>query len=160
MRGVIDANGLKLGPSQLILRNLLRFVDSLPFLYFLGGTCALIHRRSQRLGDIAAGTLVVRLPEIKPPELSKVLGSLYNSFRDHPRLEALLRKQMTPDQAAIALNALQRRDEMDASARVRLFTQLAETFRELVKFPDDVIVAMSDEQFVRNCVDTFYRNVQ
>lgn len=157
---VMDANGLKLGPSQLILRNLLRFVDSLPVLYFLGGLFALINRRSQRLGDIAAGTVVVRLLEIKQPELSKVLGSRYNSFRDHPRLEALIRKQMTPEQAAIALNALQRRDEMDASARVQLFAQLAKVLRGLVKFPEDVIASISDEQFVRNCIDTFYSNLR
>lgn len=156
---VIDANGLKLRFSQFILRNLLRFADSLPILYFLGGCCALINRRSQRLGDIAAGTVVVRLPEFKSPELSEVLGSVYNSFRDHPRLEALLRKEVSPSQAAIALNALHRRDELDAVARAHLFAELAKTLREQVKVPEDVIASMSDEQYVRNCVDTFYRYV-
>jgi len=156
---VMDANGLKLRFSQYILRNLLRFVDSLPVLYFLGGFCALLNRRSQRLGDIAAGTVVVRLPEFQSPELSEVLGSTYNSFREYPRQEALLRKEVSPGQAAIALNALHRRDELDAVARANLFAELAKTFREQIKFPEDVIASMSDEQYVRNCVDTFYRNI-
>lgn len=154
---VIDANGLKLRPSQFVLRNLLRFVDGLPILYFVGGLCALISRRSQRLGDLAAGTVVVRVSERHAPELSEVLGSVYNSFREHPRLEALLRQRVSPDQSAIALHALHRRGEMDAVARVRLFTQLAAHFREQVQFPADITAAMSDEQYIRNCVDTIYR---
>ncbi|CAA6694103.1 MULTISPECIES: RDD family protein [unclassified Lentimonas] len=154
---VIDANGLKLRPSQFVLRNLLRFVDSLPVLYLVGGSCALIHRRSQRLGDLAAGTVVVRVPELHAPQLSEVLGNVYNSFRDHPRLEALLRQRISPEQSAIALHALHRRGEMDAVARARLFAQLAEHFRGQVQFPADVTAAMSDEQYIRNCVDTIYR---
>ena len=154
---VIDANGLKLKPSQFVLRNLLRFVDSLPVLYFVGGFCALVSPRSQRLGDLAAGTVVVRLPELQPPVLSEVMGSVYNSFRDHPRLEALLRQRISPDQSALALQALHRRDEMDSVSRARLFKQLVAAFREQVQFPEDVTAAMSDEQYIRNCVDTIYR---
>jgi len=154
---VIDANGLKLKPSQFVLRNLLRFVDSLPVLYFLGGFCALVSPRSQRLGDLAAGTVVVRLPELQPPVLSEVLGSVYNSFRDHPRLEALLRQRISPDQSGLALHALHRRDEMEPIARARLFKQLVAAFCQQVQFPDEVTAAMSDEQYIRNCVDTIYR---
>lgn len=64
---VIDAAGLKLSPNQIVLRNLLRFVDSLPVFYFVGGTCALVSRRSQRLGDMAAGTVVVRISNVEAP---------------------------------------------------------------------------------------------
>ncbi|MCB1122122.1 MAG: RDD family protein, partial [Verrucomicrobiae bacterium] len=92
---VMDARGLKLSPSQLILRNLLRFVDSLPLLYVVGGIASLINRRSQRLGDLAAGTVVVRIPEQETPDLGGVTGTAYNSLRDHPRLEALLRQRIT-----------------------------------------------------------------
>ena len=157
---VIDASGLKLKSNQLVLRNLLRFIDSLPVLYFLGGFCAILSKRSQRLGDLAAGTVVVCIPELRTPELSEVLGSIYNSFRDHPRLEALLRQRISPDQSAIALQALRRRDEIEPVSRTRLFASLAETFRKQVKFPDDVTTTLSDEQYVRNCVDTFYRNIR
>lgn len=157
---VIDANGLKLKPSQFVLRNLLRFVDSLPLLYFVGGLCALMSPRSQRLGDLAAGTVVVRLPQLQAPVLSEVLGSVYNSFRDHPRLEALLRQRISPDQSALALHALHRRDEMDSVARARLFKQLVAVFREQVEFPEEVTAAMSDEQYIRNCVDTIYRGAK
>lgn len=154
---VMDAAGLKLSPNQIILRNLLRFVDSIPVLYFLGGLVALLSARSQRLGDMAAGTVVVRVPEIEPPEIAGILGTHYNSFRDHPRLEALLRQRVPPEQSSIALEALRRRDEMDSVQRNRLYSELANYFREQVTFPEDVTLSMSDEQYLRNCIDTIYR---
>lgn len=154
---VIDATGLKLSVNQIVLRNLLRFVDSLPLLYFVGGVCALINPRSQRLGDLAAGTVVVRVPEIVPPELSGVVGNHYNSFRDHPRLEALMRQRIPPEQSSIALESLRRREEMDPVQRARLYGELSRYFHEQVPFPEEVTAAMSDEQYLRNCVDTIYR---
>src|SRR5215470_7362271 len=48
---VLDAEGLRLQPSQVILRNLLRAVDILPGFYLVGGVAILASRKSQRLGD-------------------------------------------------------------------------------------------------------------
>lgn len=157
---VMDAHGLKLQPSQLVLRNLLRFVDSLPFLYFMGGACAVLNKRSQRLGDLAAGTVVVRIPEIQTPDLSEVSEKIYNSFRDHPRLEALLRQRVDAEQAEMALQALRRREEMEPVARAKLYRKMAAYFRELVAFPEESTASMSDEQYLRNCVDSIYRVAQ
>ena len=56
---VVDARGLRLAFAQVVLRNLLRFVDGLPVFYLVGGVAALLNRRAQRLGDLAADTLVV-----------------------------------------------------------------------------------------------------
>src|SRR5205085_4049382 len=42
------------------IRNLLRLVDALPGFYLVGGTAMLLSARNQRLGDMAADTLVVR----------------------------------------------------------------------------------------------------
>lgn len=50
------------GPANLgaiMLRNLTRGADILPFAYFTGLLCCLFTRRFQRLGDLAARTLVV-----------------------------------------------------------------------------------------------------
>ena len=154
---VMDANGLKLTGGQLVMRNLLRFVDSLPLLYTVGGLCAVLNRKSQRLGDLAAGTVVVRMPERQQPSLAGLDYKRFTSFRDYPRAEALLRQRTPPEQAEIALQALRRRDEMDAAARARLFRELADCFRGKVAFPEEVTRTLSDEQYLRNCVDTVYR---
>lgn len=47
-------------PGKAVIRNLLRIVDGLPFLYLLGLIVMVSSKRKQRLGDMAAGTLVVR----------------------------------------------------------------------------------------------------
>jgi len=58
---VIRDNGLPIGPREALIRNLLRFVDTLPPpAYFVGGFAALFNREGKRLGDMAAGTIVVR----------------------------------------------------------------------------------------------------
>lgn len=154
---VQDIHGLKLKPAQLVLRNLLRFVDSLPVLYFVGGSFALISQRSQRLGDLAAGTIVVRIPELKLPVLSELTENSFNSFREHPRLEALLRQRVPPQEAELALQSLRRRNEMEPLARARLFSEMANHLRQKVQFPEELNASISDEQYVRNCVDSIYR---
>src|SRR5690606_28607485 len=68
---VVDAEAMRLQFNQIVTRNLLRFVDSLPFFYFVGGICCWLHPKCQRLGDIAANTIVIRLPRIAEPDLDQ-----------------------------------------------------------------------------------------
>jgi hypothetical protein len=56
---VIHSDGTPIGWPASLTRNLLRFVDLLPFAYCLGMLSILNSARFQRLGDLAAGTLVV-----------------------------------------------------------------------------------------------------
>ncbi len=56
---VIQADGSPLTWSSSLLRNLLRAADFLPFLYATGFLATVVSRRFQRLGDLAAGTIVV-----------------------------------------------------------------------------------------------------
>ena len=56
---VIHDDGTPVGWAASLTRNLLRFVDLLPFGYTLGILSCLNHPAFKRLGDLAAGTLVV-----------------------------------------------------------------------------------------------------
>lgn len=56
---VVHDDGTPVGWAASLTRNLLRFVDLLPFGYTLGILSCLNHPAFKRLGDIAAGTLVV-----------------------------------------------------------------------------------------------------
>jgi uncharacterized RDD family membrane protein YckC len=47
-------------PMKAFIRNLLRIVDGLPFLYLLGLIVMATSKRKQRIGDMAAGTIVVK----------------------------------------------------------------------------------------------------
>ena len=154
---VVDAHGLRLQFSQVAIRNLLRIVDLLPGLYVVGGAATLLTRKAQRLGDVAANTVVIRIPRIVEPNLETLQSDKYNSLRAHPHLCARLRQRVTPAEAATALQAIVRRDEMEAAARVQLFGELAAHFKTKVDFPAEAMGGIADEQYVRNVVDVLYR---
>ncbi|MBI2313691.1 MAG: RDD family protein [Betaproteobacteria bacterium] len=58
---VLQDNGAPVGWAGSVIRNLLRVVDFFPFLYAFGVVTMLAHRDFKRLGDLAAGTLVVHV---------------------------------------------------------------------------------------------------
>lgn len=155
---VIDERGLSLSKGQIVLRNLFRLVDILPSLFYLvGGVSCIFTKRCQRLGDIAAGTVVVRELEVKPPEIGEILDEIDNSFADLPHLEARLRQNTSPEEARIALDAVVRRDDFSDESRLVVFGEIADHFREAADFPEEITLGLSDEQYVRNVVDTLFR---
>ncbi len=154
---VMDRKGLKLQFSQVVVRNLLRVVDSLPYCYLVGGVACLANRKFQRLGDLAAHTIVVRNPKISIPDIDKLFPDKYNSLRGYPHLVARLRQNISAADAALGLQALVRRDELEAGARIALFKTLADHYRVIVPFPPETTEGLSDERYVRNVVDVIYR---
>lgn len=154
---VVDVEGLRLQFHQIVTRNLLRFVDSLPLFYFLGGVVCWFNPKRQRLGDIAANTIVIRYPRVNEPDLDQLLAGKYNSLRLYPHLAARLRQRVLPAEAALALQALVRRDRFDPMARVQLFAELSAHFRAKVEFPPEATDGVTDEQYVRNVLDVVYR---
>lgn len=153
---VMDAQGLRLQASQIVIRNLLRFADSLPVFYLVGGVTSLLNRRGQRLGDIAANTIVVRTPLIRKPDFDKLEAGKFNSLAQYPHLAARLRQRVSPLTAQVALEALLRRSRFDPAPRLELFQELANYFRSLVEFPPEEVEQLSDEQYVRNVVEVVY----
>src|SRR5208337_1241407 len=64
---VIQRSGRSIGLLESMARNLVRYVDQLPFFYAVGVITMFVTRQHQRLGDLAAGTLVVRDRELETP---------------------------------------------------------------------------------------------
>jgi uncharacterized RDD family membrane protein YckC len=62
---VVRDGGLPITPRASLVRNLLRIVDELPLSYLVGLTAIVCSNDGKRLGDLAAGTLVVRVD--RPP---------------------------------------------------------------------------------------------
>ena len=150
---VMDIQGLRLQLSQIVVRNLLRFIDSLPVCYLVGGLSCLLSPKSQRLGDLAANTIVIRESKIPRPDLEQILPDKYNSLRDHPPLVARLRQRISPREANIAIQALLRRNELDPLSRLDLFAQIAAHLKKIISFPQESMDGITEEQFVRNVVD-------
>lgn len=155
---VVDIQGLRLAFSQVAIRNLFRMIDILPGFYLVGGVAMLLNRRHQRLGDLAANTIVVCERPALQPDLEQILPGKYNSFRDYPHLEARLRQRISPAQAATIMQALLRRSELDAEARVELYAEMAGHLREIVPFPEEVSAGLSDEQYLRNALESLMRH--
>jgi uncharacterized RDD family membrane protein YckC len=57
---VIRQNGQPVGAGEVVVRNLVRLVDILPGFYGIGLISMFIDKQARRLGDFAAGTVVVR----------------------------------------------------------------------------------------------------
>ena len=154
---IIDQQGLKLSFPQVLLRNLLRVVDALPLFYVAGGLASMLTSRWQRLGDLAAGTLVIREYKIAEPDLSIILADKYNSFRDYPYFAAKARSSVTPHEAALIFDFLQRRDNFNDDVRIDLCAQLANYFKALVEFPHEALENISNERYLRNLADIVYQ---
>lgn len=59
---VMNDQGAPASARQIMVRNLVRIVDFLPFFYIVGIVGILTSNRSQRIGDLAAGTIVIVEP--------------------------------------------------------------------------------------------------
>ncbi|MGD0278785.1 MAG: RDD family protein [Smithella sp.] len=153
---VMDVQGLRLQFSQIMIRNIMRFVDCLPALYAVGGSVCFLSSHAQRLGDFAANTIVIRIPEFADPDLSQLTAGKFNSLRSHPHLCARLRQLTTPQEASVAVRALLRRDQLLPEARIELFAAIAGHFRAVTPFPEEVTYGITDEQYIRNVVDVLF----
>ena len=116
----ISDDGTAMAPSQVIVRNVLRTVDFLPFGYALGGAVALFGGSQKRLGDLAAGTIVVKEGDLD-----------YRAKTDAARAAAEplgasgAAAELSPDEARLVRSFLSRREELLPSARERLADELA-----------------------------------
>ena len=69
---VVDRQGVPVTFAASIIRNLVRIIDLLPVAYGLGTIVMAINKRGLRLGDLAAGTLVVRDKTLSLDQLTQM----------------------------------------------------------------------------------------
>jgi uncharacterized RDD family membrane protein YckC len=56
---IVTVEGEMAGSGALLMRNLFRLIDSLPLFYIVGLACCFMTRQRVRIGDMAAGTVLV-----------------------------------------------------------------------------------------------------
>jgi uncharacterized RDD family membrane protein YckC len=82
---VIQRSGRGIGLFEAMTRNLLRVVDQFPLVYAVGVITIFLTKQHQRLGDLAAGTLVVHEREqLDAPSTSSSARSLTAGIFDAP----------------------------------------------------------------------------
>jgi uncharacterized RDD family membrane protein YckC len=131
---VIRENGRPVGLQQATLRALLRPIDDS---FFLGAFLIIFSRQEKRLGDWAAGTIVIQAesPMIATFAVSKQAQDLVQL------LNSADLSQLLPDDFAVIREYLQRRTAMAPKARAQLSLQLAQqvqAFIALERLPADV----------------------
>jgi uncharacterized RDD family membrane protein YckC len=142
---VIQWQGTSVSFYQSAVRNILRAVDSLPFLYPLGFCVAACNRENRRLGDLAAGTLVVHVDRKAKP-----IQALHEDSTDHtPVNQPAFRQrlaQLERDQKQTLLDLCLRRNQLGLRDRAQLFRTTAEFLRQRFNLTPEEHV--SDEKFV------------
>ena len=126
---VIQQSGVRIGFYHAALRNLARPVDRLPFLYMVGGVTALLSGSHQRLGDMLAGTIVVRERRLKAP--SAIGAAAGEGLLADPLFVSRV-KRLSAEARELVLSAALRREELRMEARLRLFSALGTKLQELL----------------------------
>jgi uncharacterized RDD family membrane protein YckC len=136
---VIKDSGRPISVYEAIIRNVIRIIDEIPGFYGLGIISIFVSSRNKRLGDFAAGTVVVHetaLTELQPawePDKTN-LAAPYSvaqlSLADLELIEAFL----------------QRRYDLQPEVRQRSAEQIAARMRQKLQITTDA--AVSDEDFL------------
>jgi uncharacterized RDD family membrane protein YckC len=138
---VVRESGAPVTFATSAVRNVLRLIDILPGTYLVGIAAILATGRNQRLGDLAAGTLVVRERRTRPAELR-----ISPSIQAPAAWDTSAIRQGEIDAVAAFLA---RRYELTASARVQIARELASRLRPQI---GGSVAAESDELFLERLV--------
>jgi uncharacterized RDD family membrane protein YckC len=129
---VVRVEGHPVGFVTSAIRNLIRPIDFLPSAYLLGAVVILSTRKNQRLGDIAAGTVVVR------ERVASAGRTEYSGPVSSPRPQVASpyvswdTSRVTQEELSAVRQFLERRHTVEERARSRLAVTLAERLRPKV----------------------------
>jgi uncharacterized RDD family membrane protein YckC len=129
---VVQDGGFPITMRQSIVRNVLRFVDSLPGTYVVGLATVLLSSNGKRLGDLAAGTIVARLDRpAQPAPVPTVATDERGTF-------VFARTQIARIGAAevtLALETLRRLDALDAERKTEALRRAADALATRLGHP-------------------------
>jgi uncharacterized RDD family membrane protein YckC len=129
---VIKDSGRPISAYDAILRNLLRIVDMLPSLYATGLVTMLISSENKRVGDYAAGTVVVHE---KPLE---GLDSLWNRTAAKVEIMPLAGgAQLSAEELRLVETFLDRRQSLAPEVRWSMARQIAAQLGHRLNIPAD-----------------------
>ena len=111
---LVNRDGGLPGVGTLLIRNMFRLIDSLPFAYCIGLASTILTKHSLRIGDIAAGTILV---------YDEAQGKNLLS-----ELSAYAVERIGLEQAQIVRDLLHRWNELNPEIRATLAGQLLDKF--------------------------------
>jgi uncharacterized RDD family membrane protein YckC len=142
---VVRTDGQPAGGAAILVRNLIRFVDVLLF-PFLAVIAMLLTPRSQRLGDLAAGTIVVRERKAAAPTVHAAV--------DRPDLPSVDATGITEREYDVIRSFLLRRPSLQPAIRADLAATLAHSVRGRIGAPP---AGLTDELLLEAVASSYRR---
>jgi uncharacterized RDD family membrane protein YckC len=149
---VVDARGLPLSVHQALVRNIVRVIDFAPLFYGVAAISSTVDPLRRRLGDIVAGTLVIR--EAKAPAYRGELAAerRFNTLRT-PRVMRLIRHRISLEERELLLTICLRAEKMTPVARYDLMEEVAAAYRARLDVDEE---GVSGENFVRDLTSVLF----
>jgi hypothetical protein len=150
---VIRADGQPIGWIESALRNILRAVDLFAGIYPLGLIFIFLSQRSQRIGDLAAGTVViVERRRRVPPDRTRLRATAGLRTADiELHLSTLDRAQY-----GILRSFMERREAMDPENRYEIAKELAQRLMTRWQLPLSEKIVY--ESFIEEVVGAYERS--
>lgn len=140
----VREGGMPVDFASAAIRNLVRVVDMLPFAYLIGMLSILFSGKNKRLGDYAAGTLVVKergewMPDISDHKQQPQLNI------ESPEADLVRNIEMvTPDDFEAVKRFVERKAELQASVREQLAAKMAAPLMAKLGIDDDNNISYSN----------------
>jgi uncharacterized RDD family membrane protein YckC len=129
---VIQDSGRPITAYDAILRNLLRIVDALPSLYAVGIVTMLISKENKRVGDYAAGTVVIHEKPLQG------VAAIWNvTASPLPAVPVNPTAQLTGEELQLIEAFFERRMSLDPEVRRSMARQIAQRLGERLNVPAD-----------------------
>ena len=147
---VVKVDGFSLDAVSILVRNIFRVVDHLPLLWIV----PLLSAKSQRLGDMVAGTIVI---EQEVPKLAGVRGRLSGRLAADAtfRFDAGRLKQIRPQDFEAIERLLERWDEIPARRRDDLLEQIVNSL--VLRLSIDPPAESDRTRFLEDLLSAEYR---
>ena len=132
---VMQDSGRPISVYDAVLRNLLRIVDWLPTLYAIGIVAILISREKKRIGDFAAGTVVVHEKPLQG--VGSIWAATAPPVSAVQTVNAVPTAQLSLDELQLIETFFERRASLDPEVRRSMARQIAIKLGDRLNVPSE-----------------------
>jgi uncharacterized RDD family membrane protein YckC len=112
---IVAKDGSSASSGAILLRNIFRLIDSLPIFYVLGILVCLFNKQHLRIGDMAAGTVLVYEEKASEKRLNLIMGTSGSHM-------------LSTQQRELIAEVLERWKELESAKRRQLAQDLLQKF--------------------------------
>jgi uncharacterized RDD family membrane protein YckC len=129
---VVRADGFPIGFAETIVRNLVRIVDIVPGVYGIGLVSMVAGRKMQRLGDVAAGTIVIKE---RVGQGKSSIAAVPMPGEQKPMPPTRISAALTPAEMTLLTSYRYRAGSLSPPVRAHLAAQIAPILRARLSDP-------------------------